>query len=457
MNHKRISVRIAAADWASLRHLLFTEDGNENAAALLCGSADSESELRLLVKRILPVRMEAYNDRTSFHLEVEPTFYNEVITNALCDNLNPIIIHSHPHSGQARYSTSDDYGESRLLPVLQALVPGKTIASLLVTQISAAGRMLVKGQFRTLHSLVVVGQRTETIFLSASENVPSAPEKLFDRQVRAFGVEGQIALSRLKIAIVGVGGTGSVVAEELARVGVKDVLLLDSDSIEDSNVSRLFGSYPDDVGTKKVKVIAAHLRKLGAKNVHQIADTALRQPVLMHLRDRDIVFSCVDNDRSRSILNRFAHQYLIPVVDVGVRLDGRTGAIQRVAGRVSLVGSGMICLRCSQHVSAERIRAESLPISERRNLQREGYVMGIDEPVPAVVSLNVTLAGLAVTAALNMFLNLTGGVQPLNQLYDATDGIVFTAKDNHESECDVCGESTGVKALGDLQIVSAYD
>src|SRR6266404_5289072 len=332
MNDKPISVRIASPDWASLRRALFTEDGDENAAALLCGSADSESGLRLLVKQILPVRLEAYNDRTSFHLEVAPAFYNEVVTTALRDNLHPVIIHSHPHPGQARYSTSDDYGESRLLPVLQTLVPGKTVASLLVTRISAAGRMLVKGQFRSLHSLVVVGQRTETISLSHSDKGPSALEKVFDRQVRAFGVEGQIALSRLKIGIVGVGGTGSVVAEQLARAGVKDLLLVDSDSIEDSNVSRLFGSYPDDVGTKKVKVIAAHVRKLGAKSVRQIADTALRQPILMHLRDRDLVFSCVDNDRSRSILNRFAHQYLIPVVDVGVRLDGRTGAIQRAAG-----------------------------------------------------------------------------------------------------------------------------
>jgi len=117
----------------------------------------------------------------------------------------------------------------------------------------------------------------------------------------------------------------------------------------------------------------------------------------------------------------------------------------------------MVCLRCSQHLNAERIRAESLPIKERRSLEREGYVMGIDEPAPAVVSLNTTIAGLAVTAAFNLFLNFTGGLQPVNQLYDATDGVIFVARQEHEEGCDICAESTGVKALGDKQVVSAYN
>jgi hypothetical protein len=117
----------------------------------------------------------------------------------------------------------------------------------------------------------------------------------------------------------------------------------------------------------------------------------------------------------------------------------------------------MVCLRCSGHLNPERIRAESLPVAERQNLAREGYVMGIDEPVPAVVSLNTTVAGLAVTAGFNLFMNLTGGIQSLNQLYDATDGIMFTASQIHEPGCDTCDEGTGLKALGDRQIVSAYD
>jgi hypothetical protein len=457
MKGKRISVRISSADWEFLRGKLLTEDGNENAAALLCGIAESRTGARLLVREILPVPLAAYRDRTDYHLEVAPGFYNGLVDKALRAGLQPVIAHSHPFPGHARYSASDDYGESRLLPVLESLVPGCIAASLLVSLTSVSGRYLVKGEFVPLDSVTLVGQRTQRIPLTQQETLPGQTQQLYDRQVLAFGIEGQEILRNLRVAIVGVGGTGSIVAEQLMRAGVRDIILIDPDSIERSNVSRLFGSYLKDVGSKKVEVVANHLSKLGAKKVQTVADTAIRQPILMLLRDRDVVFGCVDNDRSRSILNRFAYQYLIPLIDVGVRLDGRTRDIRRAAGRVSIVGPGMGCLRCSQHLNAERIRAESLPTRERQSLEREGYVMGIDEPVPAVVSLNTTIAGLAVTAAFNLFLNFTGGLQPLDQLYDATDGIIFIARQEHEEGCDICAENTGVKALGDKQVVSAYN
>lgn len=457
MKARPLSVRISSSDWASLRSELFTEDGNENAAALLCGIANSKLGTRLLVRKIVPVPLSAYRDRTSYHLEVAPSFYNQVVNDALRERLHPVIAHSHPFFGDARYSLSDDYGESRLLPVLESLLPCCVVASLLVSRTSVTGRSLSKGQFIPLDSLVVVGQRTQMIPFTRAQTSPGHVQDLYDRQIRAFGIEGQGILEKLRVAVVGVGGTGSIVAEQLARAGVKDFILIDHDLIERSNVSRLFGSYAKDVGSPKVDVVATHLNELGAKKIQSVADTAIRQPILMLLKDTDIIFSCVDNDRSRSILNRFAYQYLVPLIDVGVRLDGRTGDIRRAAGRVSIVGTNMLCLRCSNHLNSDRIRAESLPPAERRNLEREGYVMGIDEPVPAVVSFNATVAGLAVTAAFNLFVNLTGGLQPLNQLYDATDGTIFVVKEKHEPGCDICDEINGLKAFGDNQIVSAYD
>jgi len=83
--------------------------------------------------------------------------------------------------------------------------------------------------------------------------------------------------------------------------------------------------------------------------------------------------------------------------------------------------------------------------------------MGIGEPTPSVVTLNCVMAGLGATAALNLFVNLTGKFQAASQLYDAASGIVFTATPVHEPGCDICDGRQGVKALGDMQVVSAYD
>ncbi len=265
MNTARVSIRISASDWASLRQVLFTIDGNENAAALLCGSAKTDSGTRFLVRRILPAKLLEYADRTSFHLEVTPGYYNRIVDEALRESLAVVIVHSHPYSGPAYYSRSDDYGESRLLPVLESLIPGHAVASLLVSLTSANGRSFIDREFVSMDSLTIVGQRTETITFTPKGTDTFNEQELFNRQIRAFGIEGQKKLGELKIAVIGTGGTGSIVAEQFARAGVQDLILVDPDVIETSNVSRLFGSLDTDVGAEKVAIASAHLQRLGAK------------------------------------------------------------------------------------------------------------------------------------------------------------------------------------------------
>ena len=453
-----ISVRISLSDWTTLNEALFTPDGNENAAALLCGISETATERRLLVRRVVPVPPDLYTERLTYHLEVAPSFYNGIVTECLNYRYTPIIVHSHPGHRDAWYSGSDDHGERRLLPILASLLPGVLPASLVVTPSSATGRVIVKEKFVALSGLTVVGPRVHDYEFSASVQRKTDLSGQFDRQVRAFGVEGQQKLEALRVAIVGVGGTGSIVGEQLVRAGVRDIVLIDSDKIEESNLSRVFGATKHDINQHKARAVAEHLKSI-SENLSVKPDThsAIRQQVLLTLRDRDILFLCVDNDRTRAILNRFAHQYIIPVIDHGTRLDARKGQISAAAGRVSVIGADLVCLRCSNHLSSERIRAESMSIEERGRLAQEGYVMGIDEPAPAVVSINTTVAGLGVTSGLNLFVGLTGGVQPLDQIYDARSGSVFAVGDRHEVGCDVCDPGEGVKGLGDLQIVSAYD
>src|SRR5260370_12796448 len=132
----RLSLRISGGDWIKLRNLLFTPDGYENAAVLLCGQSRTELEDRLLVREITAVWLHQYIDRQPYPLEVSPRFYNSAIDRCLRDRLIPVICHSHPFDGPARYSSSDDFGEKRLLPVLESLLAGKKPASLLLTNTS---------------------------------------------------------------------------------------------------------------------------------------------------------------------------------------------------------------------------------------------------------------------------------------------------------------------------------
>jgi molybdopterin-synthase adenylyltransferase len=454
---KPIFVTIGSSDWQFLKELLFTPDGNENASALLCGTSDTDIQRRLLVRRIRPVPPDMYIERHPYHLEVAPSFYNNLITECLNERLTLVIVHSHPGHHDAWYSASDDYGERRLLPALASLLPDTLPASLVITPSAVTGRVCLDDQFIPLAGMTITGTPIVRYEFRKDNRKKEEPSERFDRQIRAFGKDGQRTLESLKVAIIGVGGTGSLVAEQLVRAGVRNLRLIDHDEIEESNLSRIFGTTKRDVNLRKVDVLEKYLKKIRGVAISKDPRSAIKQSVLMTLRDCDLVFSCVDNDRTRALLNRFAHQYLIPVIDLGTRLDGRQGQITAAAGRVTIMGNDFTCLRCSNHINAERIRAESMSREERIVLQREGYVMGIDEPAPAVVTINTVVAGLGATASLNLFVALTGGIQPVDQIYDAQSGSVFPVSPRHDKGCDICDDAGGIKALGDTQIVSAYD
>lgn len=453
-----VSLTISADDFAELRAALFTPDGFENFAVLFCGSASGAQWRRLLVRQWWPAPPDAYAERLTYHLEVTPRFFNAVVDRALRSKLVPVLVHSHRGDAGARYSSSDDYGESRLLPVLEQLVPHGSPASILLTESDVVGRTFSSGAFVEMDRVSVVGERSALhVMRAAKRRYLDGVD--FDRQIRAYGRDGQRLLQHLKVAIVGLGGTGSAVAEQLVRLGIKDLLLVDPDTLEPSNVPRVWGAYPEDArrSARKVDVAARHLERIASDASLQVnAGSIVRQSVIAALRDRDLVFGCTDNHLSRAVLNRFAHQYLIPVVDMGVRLDARAGHVTAAGGRVSLVGAGLTCLQCSRHVDPEQVRLEAMPESERSALAREGYVQGLADPAPAVISLNTTVASMGVTAALNMFVLLTGSPGPVTQIYDASAGTVFAVSARHDLGCDVCSDS-GVKALGDAQVVTAYE
>lgn len=455
MKSVNCSFSVSVTDWSDARAALFTDDGCENAGAFLCGLSRTEQGGRLLAREFVPVPADLYRARQPFHLEVAPQFYNDLVTRCERTGLHLVIVHSHPMHGDARYSASDDHGESRLLAILQMLLPQSVVASLVVTRDDVTGRRFLSGRFAPLSGMRVVGSSiTSTRFTKNRRE--GAVESRYDRQVRAFGEAGQRLLSSLRVAVVGLGGTGSIVAEQLARIGVGHLILIDHDQVDETNLTRVLGARDRDVGRPKVSTLHRHLSGIARGTIEEIYASALKQDIVMSLRDCDAVFSCVDNDRTRAVLNRFAHQYQVPVIDMGVRIDARTGRVTAAAGRVSVIGNDLTCLRCSHHLSSTRILAESLPDAERERLAKEGYVMGVEEAPPTVISLNTVVAGLAVTAFLNLFAKLTGGCQPSDQMYDATSGSVFQVSTSHELGCDVCDPHVGVKALGDAQVVSAY-
>ncbi|MBR1232080.1 ThiF family adenylyltransferase [Bradyrhizobium sp. AUGA SZCCT0182] len=71
---------------------------------------------------------------------------------------------------------------------------------------------------------------------------------------------GQHAICLLKVGLIGLGGTGPVLVQQLARLGVRDYVLIDPDAVETTNLNRLAGVGAADVGAAKIDVAEREIR-----------------------------------------------------------------------------------------------------------------------------------------------------------------------------------------------------
>ena len=189
--------------------------------------------------------------------------------------------------------------------------------------------------------------------------------------------------------------------EQLARLGVGDLLIVDPDTIEDTNITRVYGSGPHTVGLPKATSLAEHVGRIAPTvTVRGLVGTITERNIAAQLTDRDIIFGCTDDNAGRLILSRLSSFYLIPVVDSGVLLSSHHGELLGIDGRVTVLAPGYPCLVCRNRIDLRRAAAEQLDPEERRQRQDEGYAPELGGIEPAVVTFTTLVAGLAVSELL---------------------------------------------------------
>lgn len=88
----------------------------------------------------------------------------------------------------------------------------------------------------------------------------------------------------------------------------------------------------------KVDLLACHLKKINPRlSVRAFPQNVVLETAARELMDRDIIFLCTDDHWGRSIVNQVAHQYLIPTINLGVRIAAQDGTISAAVGIVDLL------------------------------------------------------------------------------------------------------------------------
>ncbi|MFC3068927.1 HesA/MoeB/ThiF family protein [Phenylobacterium soli] len=377
----------------------------------------------------------AYLRRTDVAAELAPAYLVELTARARRMGAGLVMAHTHPFDhGMPEFSDVDNAGEEPLRAFLEARLPTQPHAAMVISQGGVRARVL--GGAAAV-KVVRVGAEVRTLFdpdLSAS----SFSHDVYDRQVRAFGRAGQTAIASTEVALVGLGGTGSVVAQELAHLGVRRFLLIDPDKLETSNRNRVFGAQPELIGRHKVEIAAENILKVNPQaQIETRVEDVLTRAAADRLAESDFIFLCTDSHASRAMVSQLAYQHLVPAIDMGVSIGvGDAGEVREITGRAQMLAPGLGCLLCAGAISSEVVRIEMMTEVQRA---QDPYFRGQGEPQPAVVSLNATMSSLAVS----MFMGAVTSApfRARYQWYDGVTGRLRTPTVGRNPGCLVCSSS----------------
>lgn len=151
------------------------------------------------------------------------------------------------------------------------------------------------------------------------------PQRRFAGVARLFGEDGFARLRASRVAVVGIGGVGSWVAEALARSGVGAITLIDLDHIAESNTNRQIHALGDAYGRAKVLAMAERIAAIDPSCAVRPVEEFVEADNASQLAEgHDLVLDCIDQVTSKAAMIAACRESRIAVVTCGAaggRLD----------------------------------------------------------------------------------------------------------------------------------------
>lgn len=175
----------------------------------------------------------------------------------------------------------------------------------------------------------------------------------YDRQQR-LSIWNQDLIQKSCIMIVGVGGTGGELSKNLALLGIGKLILVDTDTIDYSNLNRQLLFTELDIGKYKVEAATKAIVNRYNNSIQILPYNHLIEEIPHKAFEKvDILAGCVDNFQTRQYLNEIAAEFDIPLIDSAT--DGYFGQIQSV--NVESYG----CLACDAPPPPDETQIVSAP------------------------------------------------------------------------------------------------
>jgi hypothetical protein len=402
-----LQLRISEEHNSQISRHLYPGDGKESVAIALCGRFSDSGHDYLLVHELTLIEDVSCFVREDGQLtwpteKIVPYFHR-----ILKDNMAILKIHSHP-GGYNEFSEVDDRSDAEFFNSVFGWTDSNAphASAVMLPDGKIFGRFFYPdSKSHEINKILIGGE--SLLFFNKQNNEPMPDYAL--RTIQAFGAKTFQKLNELKIGIVGCSGTGSPTIEQLTRLGVGKLVLVDPDNIETKNLNRIINSKKCHAqnGVAKVAMFHKAIKEMGFGTEVEIYQSNLYDDIsaIRALISCDVIFGCIDSVDGRHILNQLSTFYIVPYIDLGVKLEADgNGGIQKICGTVHFIQPGKSSLISRGLYDTDDLRAAGQfrkNQKEYENLRKNAYIKNVNVDSPAVISVNMQISSHGVNEFLN--------------------------------------------------------
>ena len=418
-------------------------DGRERMVYLLCHSSQHLDSIKIMPYKVIVPTEEDYVSRSVGHFVMRKGFASKVFIEALENQSHVIEFHEHPPEYPGMFSPVDNHHEPIIMRHVAEQISGMHLGAMVIShdfsELDAHFYDRELDDVVPVDKVIVVGKEDMKLFIPTGiQSAVDVVAPRMDRTVKVYGKDAVAMVRNLDIGIIGASGLGSPAIEMIAMNSPKSILICDPDVISESNLNRLVGASPEDVGKSKSEFYAERVSRINPDvQVTYFDKSFYESEVQAAFSQRDVLLGCVDSGAGLSA-SRLSVANLIPYFDMGAGIVREENKVNFKGGQIFSVLPGRdVCLECSGVF--KDLETEYWSPEKREREREQGYLNDSEVVNPLVADLDFVIAGLGVNAMLSYIWGQ--GTEPHFKLYcdmakgkitqseSSSDGCIFCMKD----------------------------